>query len=794
MTDVTTEAEARLRERLKNLTPNTKNLQRIAGEVKNVQSPALRAIMFDFILDAPSSSTLSNRIAMIAQENPGGEIFADDYFLDKFLGRFTFHEDDKGQSLPEGGDAAALASLIRRGLPGFPPAAIKKVMDIAIKFFPSRLFESGHSGANARNGAYARNAFTIVLRAFKSNENEAGQKYLKPLVGAVVTEFESFVRGELSPTKTVQEGAKNKRREQQVTKNIMSMIWTALEACPEKIFLDRVADAIIKAESPALLLSGVFAEDWPFGEDKTKEIITAALLRWNENNGSFTAPYEYLYPELYLKAPPGELREKCLDRVIDYARGSGYIRGLTLLGKKFLDGADSITYRRITQESKYREKLSGLKSPDFQDFERVLDGLIAVLKDTGHLTPIEWEQSCCCQQQDESKGGYRDYSDWGVFIDPLETPDRVLLEFGKRILDCRSACLEKGEEPPIPNTPDMLEKIFQALLECLEFPPFSYFPYFLGVSIFDDFATVFLHDDRSIDRLIDQVEKSGPANVAVKAIGYLAKDLKKRSEQAFKDGETLPPAIQGKREEQAGRLIAALVSALLTPQEVQGRQASVRELSNASPDAPTRQSLDNESVRQFAPLLARELSKTSPGTVGKIYSVLFDSDVPASLVSGPLLFSGELSGEAFNFLKEEFHKHLHFMVEAFLEGKTPLPDWFSGETFMRECVRFSDKLRKFSLYSTATQRFIDIAVSHLQDNPGNVSATELVAEFMSRCGGGVVKDIRNPKGNKKLTRAGWAGYKKIEESLDELESLLGNRLGGLSVKPLAECPDMSVSF
>ncbi len=86
----------------------------------------------------------------------------------------------------------ALATLMEKGVRIFSPVALAKVMGVVIKLFPSRLFESGHHGADARN------AFPMVLSALESMKREERERFLSPLADAVLPEFKEFVRDELS--------------------------------------------------------------------------------------------------------------------------------------------------------------------------------------------------------------------------------------------------------------------------------------------------------------------------------------------------------------------------------------------------------------------------------------------------------------------------------------------------------------------------------------------------------------------------------------------------------------------
>ena len=756
---VTIKAESRLREKLKNLAPSTKNFQQVAGEIKRVQTPELRSAMLDFILFSPSSSNLSGRIAIIAEKNPGGEIFSDDHFLDKLLGRLDPDGENEGEYFFRGDDAMALATLMEKGVRIFSPVALAKVMGVVIKLFPSRLFESGHHGADARN------AFPMVLSALESMKREERERFLSPLVDAVLPEFKEFVRDELSARQITGKMWSRSPLKRFEVKSIISVIWTMLGLCSEKDSPDKFIDVIIEEESPALMLSGLICEGWPFGEDKTREIVTMALSRWGEKGAPLAPEYEYLYPELYFKAPPGELRERCLDRTISYARRSGHIRGLILLGESLLSETVEMT-RDLGR-----------------DLERVLDGLMAVLEDSKYLTGAEWEQkSGAPGQQEKDKKTYREFSDYDIFISPWHTPYIALQTFGAIIQRREPEWLAQEKGSLIFASSAVIEKIFKTLLDCF---PFSSSPSDLSSPFnknnFDDFAEVFLRDDKTLDRFVREVEKNKAANVSANVINYMAKGLAKLSERRYadQDQEALFLSIQGGGLKKIEPLVAILVEEAV--------KLSSEDLGDTG--ALKKWGLAKKSVEQLAPLFAREFSRVPPAMVAGVYPVLFNADVPASLVPGLLLFSGELSGEAFDFFRGKFNKSLNSMINAFLGEREPLPDWFSGETFMRECVRFSDKPRRFSLNKTATQRFLDIAVNHLQDNPGDAYSTGLVAEFMSRCGGGVVKDIRSPGENSKLTQG---ERKEIEESLSTLESLLGNRLAELA--PEGDARAMEVSL
>ena len=204
--------------------------------------------------------------------------------------------------------------------------------------------------------------------------------------------------------------------------------------------------------------------------------------------------------------------------------------------------------------------------------------------------------------------------------------------------------------------------------------------------------------------------------------------------------------------------------------------------------SPLRAGINQMSTTEFAPFLARNLSRFNARDAGAIYPRIFEGEMD-TYAAACLLFSGELTGGALDFLKGANYKSLSSMVNTFLGAAGRLPWWFSEESFMRSCIEFTDRPRNFSIPGEpALSRFLSIPAKLLKDNPGNNWVTELVAEFIFLCGRRAIQDTREITA-RATYQSPWVD--QLTQDLNDLDEALGGRLTDLEREELSEEADLS---
>ena len=240
-------------------------------------------------------------------------------------------------------------------------------------------------------------------------------------------------------------------------------------------------DTLTESGNPALLFAALMsAHSEGFSDEQATRIIRAALSLPEEKVKSYA---EYLYPELYFKAflAAPQLREECLDRVVQYAAGSNTVRGLGLVIEYLLSQHEEYRQYELVRDHYGAPPHSSLSDPEQElaDLEKALSAVIAVSCATRDMTSREWEINALSDGRRKEYGGSRSTFAYQA------TPSRALLNTGLKFADyiCKRGETQDtcpGKNPGRSARAALLcayssmEKIFNVLLDSMERKESSY--------------------------------------------------------------------------------------------------------------------------------------------------------------------------------------------------------------------------------------------------------------------------------------------------------------------------------
>lgn len=741
--------------KLKTLKTTKQSIRRMAKELGNVQSPELRATMLDFILFDPASSRLSisDRVFLFLDSLDGiasKTELIDSAFMDKFL-NLCSDADINSRPRVRADMFSLLGRFIKSTYKYIPAELTDRAVGVAINLYENEFLSPSAESDPLRE---ALPGLTEILLALDRKDRE---KHLRTLIDSLLTGFlnynwedmESFAWGDES------------------LRILVNQLFALVEEGGDKTDWDKLFNVLIETENPALLSAGFYSHTWAFSNKQTWQLIKASISFEKEKGDIYAGS---LYPASFFMAffycP--KLKGECLETLVESAWRSNSVRGLFNTGFGLLRGLiQAIKDIPSKRDSFIPEYLRYLR--------RILDEAADIMKSAGYRLSPEWEQ----MQRGRS----------GQIPMPAWVSLHLAKDF-KELIECIAVKIRQGHEreelkPLACESSLFMDAMFNCLVSFLgsgnrgsekekgayvqeAFADTGFLADFLGVFFGadklleilskEDTQKLSFYGEPGREKFLKAVAACGSPNAQGNLVNYVVDLTQKRR----------ATELSVKRDrENIEKIIAALVAS----------DAHIKLWSR----------LREEALTLFAPLLARELSKksgteidsTGLSSIERTLEGLFAEGLGLKKVA-LLLFSGELTGDAFKNLKRDRSKNLGPIIERFLdmlgqsfvneEGEKTgllLDSWFSEETFLRECIRITDRPRKFSLRGLSGVKFLDFVAGFLEKNAGDAQALKLANNFLSLCGKGVIKNIE--KEIKELP-VPWA--KAHQEALGRLKGAL----------------------
>ena len=750
--------EQKVAEKLKNLKQTGKNVKILTKELNNVSSPKLRSDILDFILfcehEKPATWRISSFLDNLDEVANKKELI-DGAFIDKFLNLYSGVSKDNQPRV-----RASMLSLLSRFIKDThkytPTELVDRVVGVAISLYENEFFSS------SVESDLLRETLSKLIEALLTMEKKDRKRHFRALVDSLLGGFLNCSWGDMEPLDW----------EDKSLRLLVNQLLSLVEEGGDRSDRDKLFNVLIETENPALLSAGFNSRDWPFNKKQTWKLIETSLSLDKERADIYSWS---LYPGAFFMAffycP--ELRGECLETLVESAWRCNSIRGLLNTGFGLLEGLTQAA-RDIPgeQESSIPEGLKYLK--------RVLSEIADIMKGAEYRLSPEWEE------MQSGRSGRITMPAWGA----LYLAKKLKELTGRATKKIRQGHEREELRTLIRESSLFMDALFGLLVDFLspghrgsEKEKSAYVQEaFADTGFLADFSKVFFdagalfetlskediqklsfYGDYGREKFLKAVETCNSSDTQGNLINYIANLTQK--------GRTTELSVEKDREK-IEKIITVLVA------------------SDAHIKPWVR--LGEEALALFAPLLARELSKKNGAEVDsaglssieRTLTGLFKEGFELKKVA-LLLFSGELTGDAFKNLKRNRSGDLGPIIEKFLdmldesfvnnEGEKPAPllgSWFSEETLLRECIRITDRPRKFSLRGLSGVKFLNFVSGFLEKNAGDAQALELANNFLSLCGKGVIKNVE-----KEIQELPILWAEAHQEALDRLKRALLDGFG-----------------